>query len=137
MGETNSYKPEIIAFFCQWCAYTAADNAGRARLELPSGIKVIRVMCSGRIDPDFILNAIRKGSDGVFIVGCLDGNCHYKKGNSETAKRIVLLQSVLKSLSIDPERLLFEGIKADDPQGLSEIMNRFINKIASLGPLSV
>ncbi len=129
------HHPEIIAFFCQWCAYSAADNAGRARLEIPSGLKVIRVMCSGRVDPEFIMRALKKGADGVLVVGCLDGNCHYKKGNRETAKRILLLHNLLEAFNIEPERVLFEGVKADDPQGLSEIIIRFIKNIVSLGPL--
>lgn len=132
----SSQCPEIIAFFCQWCAYAAADNAGRARLEIPSGLKVIRVMCSGRVDPEIILKAIKKGADGILVAGCLDGNCHYKNGNNETVKRIILLQRLLEDLNIEPERVLFKGVKADDPQGLLEIINGFIEDLALLGPLS-
>ena len=131
----NNHHPEIIAFFCQWCAYAAADNAGRARLEIPSGLKIIRVMCSGRVDPEFIMDAFKKKADGVLVIGCLDGNCHYKRGNRETSKRIILLQNLLDTIGIEPERVLFEEIKADDPHGLSEIITRFFKKITLLGPL--
>lgn len=132
----SAYKPEIIAFFCQWCAYAAADNAGRSRIEFPENLKVVRVMCSGRVDPEFVLTAIKEGADGVLIVGCLDGNCHYKIGNRETSKRIILLHSLLKPFNIESERVRFEGIKADDPEGLLKIIKGFINKVSSLRPLS-
>lgn len=128
----NNHHPGVIAFFCQWCAYAAADNAGRARLKIPSGIKVIRVMCSGRVDPEFIMEAFKEGAEGVLVIGCLDGRCHYKKGNRETAKRIILLQNLLEKFNIEPERVLFEGVKADDPQGLSEIINRFLKRLPPL-----
>jgi F420-non-reducing hydrogenase iron-sulfur subunit len=135
MKKMSNYHPEIIAFLCQWCAYAAADNAGRARLEFPSNLKAIRIMCSGRVAPEFILEAFKKGADGVLIAGCIDGSCHYKKGNQETVKRVMLLQNLLKGFNIETDRILFEGVKADDPQGLSVIINRFIKNVASLGPL--
>ncbi len=129
-------NPEIVAFFCQWCAYAAADNAGRARLNIPSNIKTVRVMCSGRVDPEFILEAFKKGADGVLIAGCIEGSCHYKTGNLQTAKRVMILSTVLKSLNIEPVRLRFEGVKADDPEGLLRIINDFNNTVSLLEPLS-
>jgi F420-non-reducing hydrogenase iron-sulfur subunit len=133
----TSFKPVIIGFFCQWCAYAAADAAGRARKALPADLRVVRVMCSGRVDPGFVLQAFAGGADGVLIVGCLAGNCHYITGNNEALKRVALLKAVLDPLGIDAARVHMAGIGAEDPAGLAGIVIQFAEKIRYLGPLAL
>lgn len=129
------FTPRIVGFACNWCTYAGADLAGTARLKYPANIRLIRVMCSGRVEPEFILKAFREGADGVFVGGCHPGDCHYVSGNYKTLKRVVLLQALLKDLGIDPQRLQLEWISASEGQRFADSVTAFTRRIRALGPL--
>lgn len=132
-----TFEPRIICFLCKWCTYAAADLAGTSRMKYkPNGI-IIRVMCSGRVDPQHILWAFKKGADGVLVGGCHLGECHYQKGNYRTERKIFLLKNLLPTLGIDEERLHLEWISASEAKKYVEVMNNFIERIKSLGPLKL
>ncbi len=137
MSNNTSFEPRIVAFFCNWCTYTAADLAGTARLAYAPNARVVRVMCSGRIDPQFILNAFRQGADGVLIGGCHPGDCHYQEGNYKALRRITLLKSMLGQFGIEPERLRLEWISASEGDRVQKVMNELRATIKSLGPLKL
>ena len=130
----NDFVPNIVGFLCNWCAYTGADLAGVARLRIPSSLRVIRVMCSGRIDPLFVIKAFLKGADGVMMMGCHPGDCHYQKGNYSARRRFVLLQTILDSLALEPERLGLSWVSASEGQRYSRVTTEFSEKIQERGP---
>ncbi len=139
-GNGNGKKPEgweprIIAFFCNWCTYTAADLAGVSRLKHASNVRVIRVMCSGRVDPQFILKALTQGADGVLIGGCHPGDCHYVEGNYKTLRRHQLLKRMLDDLGIDEERVRLEWISASEGDKVKSVVDDMTAQIRKLGPL--
>jgi F420-non-reducing hydrogenase iron-sulfur subunit len=116
MTEKGSFEPKIIGFLCNWCSYAGADLAGVSRIQYPPNIRIVRVMCSGRIEPSFILEAFRDGADGVLVAGChLPSDCHYISGNFKALRRIMLLKKVLKEFGIESERLRIEWISASSP----------------------
>ena len=129
------FEPKIVVFCCKWCSYTAADLAGTSRMEMLPNFTIIRTMCSGRIDPEFILNAFVKGADGVLITGCHPGDCHYVNGNYKARRRIILLQSVLKQFGFENGRLRYEWISAAEGKKFVDSVNEFIGNIKKLGPL--
>lgn len=131
MGE---FEPTIIGFTCNWCAYAGADLAGTSKIQYPTNIMIIRVMCTGRIEPEFILDALRMGADGILIGGCHLGDCHYHEGNYKTALRISLLKRLLKSLGIEPERVRMEWISASEGEKFSKTVKSFVEEIRKLGP---
>ncbi len=131
----NNFKPKIIVFCCNWCAYAGADLAGVSRFQIKPYFRVIRTMCSGRIDPELILRAFKRGADGVMVAGCHPGDCHYIDGNYKTRRRIALLKNVLKELDIDPERIRLEWVSAGEGMRFQEVINEFIQKITLLGPI--
>ncbi|MFH1411430.1 MAG: hydrogenase iron-sulfur subunit [Candidatus Omnitrophota bacterium] len=133
----NKFKPEIIAFLCNWCSYEAADAAGRSGEVYPSDIKVIRVMCTGRIDPQLILKAFEKGADGVMILGCHPGDCHYKNGNMRAFKMYTILKDVIKDLGVDERRFVLKWVSAKESARLAEIMRKTADSIKELGPLNI
>jgi F420-non-reducing hydrogenase iron-sulfur subunit len=128
------FEPEIIGFFCRWCADAAADAAGRARIAFAPNLRVVRVMCSGRVAPEFVLQAFAAGADGVLVVGCTDGSCHYKTGNVNALKRTALLKATLAPLGIEPDRVRLAGVGADDPKGLARIVAEMVETVRRLGP---
>lgn len=128
------FKPKIVAFVCNWCSYAAADTAGMKRAKYPAEVKLIRVMCSGRVEPEFVLEAFQKGADGVMILGCHFGDCHYKEGNHKAYKRYLLFKRVLDSMGIDQERLTLEWVSASEADKFIEVVNKMYNKIKNLGP---
>ncbi|MGQ4832569.1 MAG: hydrogenase iron-sulfur subunit [Candidatus Asgardarchaeia archaeon] len=128
-------NPKVIAFLCNWCAYAGADLAGVSRLEYPPNVIPIRVMCSGRVDPQFILLAFSKGADGVFIGGCHPGDCHYVTGNYKTYKRVQLLKKLLNQIGISEERLRLEWINATEGKKFAESITDFIEKLKRLPPI--
>ncbi len=136
MPEKN-YEPRIVAFFCNWCTYTAADLAGVSRLKYAPNVKVIRIMCSGRVDPQFILQAFSSGADGVLIGGCHPGDCHYSEGNYKMLRRFRLLKRMLHSLGIDDERFRLEWISASEGEKVKTVINDMVEKLKVLGPLSI
>lgn len=130
-----TFEPRIVGFACNWCCYAGADLAGTARLKYPANIRIIRVMCTGRIDPQFILKAFRDGADGVFIGGCHPGDCHYVSGNYKTQKRVMTLQSLIAGLGIEPERLRLEWVSASEGQRFADAVTSFTQEVKRLGPL--
>lgn len=130
----KEFEPNIIGFLCNWCSYAGADLAGTSRLKYPPNIKSIRVMCSGRVDPVFILEALRKGADGVLVAGCHPGDCHYQSGNYKTNRRIKLLKKLLKEMGIEPERVRFEYISASEGVKFAQVVTDFVNELKKLGP---
>ncbi len=133
----KNYEPKIVAFFCNWCTYTAADLAGVSRLKYAPNVKVIRIMCSGRVDPQFILQAFASGADGVLIGGCHPGDCHYSEGNYKMLRRFRLLKRMLHSLGIDEERFRLEWISASEGEKVKSVINDMVDKLKVLGPLSI
>jgi F420-non-reducing hydrogenase iron-sulfur subunit len=131
---TKEFEPNIIGFLCNWCSYAGADLAGTSRLKYPPNLKSIRVMCSGRVDPVFILEALKKGADGVLIAGCHPGDCHYQSGNYKTNRRIKLLKKLLEDLGIEPSRIRFEYISASEGQKFAYVVNDFVCEIKKIGP---
>jgi F420-non-reducing hydrogenase iron-sulfur subunit len=131
---TKEFEPNIIGFLCNWCSYAGADLAGTSRLKYPPNIKSIRVMCSGRVDPVFILEALKKGADGVLIAGCHPGDCHYQSGNYKTNRRIKLLKKLLEELGIEQSRIRFEYISASEGQKFAYVVTDFVNEIKKIGP---
>lgn len=131
----NKFEPLILGFACNWCTYAGADLAGVSRFQYPPNIKVIRVMCSGRVDPTFILKAFARGVDGVFIGGCHPGDCHYIEGNFKAQRRIALVKTLLSDFGIEPERLRLEWISASEGARFAQVISDFTNTIKELGPL--
>jgi F420-non-reducing hydrogenase iron-sulfur subunit len=130
------FEPRIVAFFCNWCTYLAADLAGTSRMKYPPNARVIRVMCSGRLDPQFILKAFADGADGVLIGGCHPGDCHYQEGNYKCLRRFNLLKRVVKEMGIEDDRLRLEWISASEGDRLRTVMIDMVEKVRALGPLN-
>ena len=131
-----SFEPKIMGFLCNWCSYTGADLAGTARLKYPPNVMAIRVMCSGRVDPGFILDAFRKGADGVLVCGCHPGDCHYVNGNYKCMRRIPLTKQLLEGFGIDPKRLRLDWVSASEGNRFKEVITEFTEQIRALGPLT-
>ena len=134
---TATWEPKIVAFFCNWCTYTAADLAGVSRLRHAPNIRIVRVMCSGRIDPQFVLTAFAEGADGVLIGGCHPGDCHYIEGNYKALRRVRLLRRMLMDLGIEEDRFRLEWISASEGEKVRTVVNDMVEKIKKLGPLSL
>jgi F420-non-reducing hydrogenase iron-sulfur subunit len=133
--DPGDWEPRIAAFFCTWCTYTAADLAGVSRLEYAPEVRIIRVMCSGRIDPQFVLDAFARGADGVLIGGCHPGDCHYAEGNYKALRRARLLGSLLRGMGIEPERFRLEWISASEGEKVRAVIDEMVAKVRALGPL--
>jgi len=134
---TNGWEPRIVAFFCNWCTYTAADLAGVSRLRHAPNARIIRVMCSGRVDPQFILDAFSKGADGVLIGGCHPGDCHYMEGNYKALRRMQLLKRMLKDMGIEEKRFRLEWISASEGERVKTVINEMTEQVRVLGPLGL
>jgi len=130
----KDFEPNILGFLCNWCSYAGADLAGTSRMKYPTNLKAIRVMCSGRVDPAFILQAFHKGADGVLIAGCHPGDCHYQSGNYKTNRRVKLLKKLLEDLGIDPKRIRFEYVSASEGQKFATVVSEFVEEIKKIGP---
>ena len=132
-----SYSPTIVAFLCNWCAYTGADLAGTSRMRYAPNIRIIRVMCSGRIDPTFILTAFQQGADGVLVCGCHPGDCHYQTGNYKCLRRFKLMEKYIAQMGIEPERLKLEWISASEGKQFAELVNEMTKAILNVGPSKI
>ncbi|MBP7820234.1 MAG: hydrogenase iron-sulfur subunit [Candidatus Methanofastidiosum sp.] len=131
----SKFEPNIIGFVCNWCTYAGADLAGSSRYSYPPNIKLIRLMCSGRVDPAFILETFARGADGVFVGGChIPTDCHYQQGNFKALKRVTMLKKLISEMGIEPERLEIFWISASEGKRFSEVMTSFTDKIRELGP---
>jgi len=131
---TEKFEPLIVAYCCNWCSYAGADLAGTSRFEYPTNIRIIRVMCSGRVDPTLILEALRMGADGVLVAGCHPGDCHYQKGNYIMEKRFDYLMKVVKSIGIEPERVRLEWVSASEGGKWAALVREMTEQIKRLGP---
>jgi len=129
------WRPRIVAFLCNWCSYTGADLAGISRIQWDPAVSIVRVMCSGRMDPTFVVKAFRMGADGVIISGCHPGDCHYQEGNYKTLRRVHLLQRLIAGFGIDPKRLRLVWISASEGDQWARSANDMASQIRSLGPL--
>ena len=131
----EQFEPKIVAFLCNWCTYLAADLAGTSRMKYAPNIRVIRLMCSGRLDPQFVLEAFARGADGVLIGGCHPGDCHYQEGNYKALRRFELLKRVLREMGIEEERFRLEWISAAEGDKVRTVVNDMVAKVRPLGPL--
>jgi len=132
--EKKEWEPRIVAFLCNWCSYAGADLAGVSRLQYPPNIRVIRVPCSGRVNPLFILRALRQGADGVLVSGCHPGDCHYLSGNYYARRKFALLKSLLEYVGIEPDRVQFSWVSASEGSKFSEVVTEVTEGIKALGP---
>ncbi len=130
----EAFEPKIVAFFCNWCTYLAADLAGTSRIKYAPNTRVVRVMCSGRVDPQFVLEAFAKGADGVLIGGCHPGDCHYQEGNYKALRRYEPLRRLLNQMGIESERFRLEWISAAEGERVKIVINDMVEKLRALGP---
>jgi F420-non-reducing hydrogenase iron-sulfur subunit len=133
----TTWQPRIVAFFCNWCTYTAADLAGVSRLKYAPNVRVIRLMCSGRVDPQFLLEALVRGADGVLIGGCHLGDCHYVEGNAKTLRRFLMLKRLLADLGVEDQRVRLEWISASEGDRVRSVINEMVDQVRALGPLNL
>jgi F420-non-reducing hydrogenase iron-sulfur subunit len=136
MADMNRFEPLIIGFTCNWCSYRAADLAGMSRLKYPPNIRLIRLMCSGRFDPTFVLKALRGGADGVLLTGCHPGECHYLEQNFKALRRYRLLLRTLVQFGVEPERVRLVWASAAEGVRLAEEITKMVEEIRALGPLN-
>jgi len=129
-----AFEPKIVGFLCNWCSYAGADLAGTSRMKYAPNVRVIRVMCSGRVEPAFVLKAFKEGADGVLICGCHPGDCHYIEGNYKAARRIPLLKKMLSQFGIEEERVRLEWVSAAEGDRFASIVNDMTKKVRELGP---
>jgi len=131
----QSFEPKIVGFLCTWCSYAGADQAGRLQKDIPANFNAIRVMCSGRIDPQFVLKAFKEGADGVLILGCHPGDCHYKEGNYNALRKYELLKKVIKEFGIEDARLKLDWVSASEGEKYAQVVNETVAAVRKLGPL--
>lgn len=132
---TTEYNPNILGFLCNWCCYTAADSAGVGRYQYPTNLRVIRIMCTGRLDPSFPLEGLVNGADGIFVGGCHPGECHYQDGNYHALVSAALVHETFERLGVDRERFLIDWASAAEGPNFVKIITAFTQKVAELGPL--
>jgi len=131
----EKFEPNIIGFLCNWCSYAGADLAGTSRIQYPPNLKVIRVMCSGRVNPIFVINALQQGADGVLIGGCHPGDCHYERGNYLARRRMAVLKNLLEYAGIDPRRVRMTWVSAAEGNKFAEVVTEVTEDIKKLGPM--
>ena len=131
------FKPTIVSFLCNWCSYTGADLAGTSRMKYAPNIRIIKVMCSGRVDPTFVLSAFREGADGVMICGCHPGDCHYHEGNYKCLRRYHLLQKYLQQMGINKDRLHLAWISASEGKQFADLADEMTERVLKLGPSEI
>jgi len=131
------FEPKIVAFMCNWCAYSGADLAGVSRIESSPNVRIIRTMCSGRVDPSFVVRSFQLGADGVLVAGCHFGDCHYIEGNFKTMRRVEMLKMVIKQFGIDDKRLRLEWISASEAEKYAQVSFEFTKQLKELGPLEL
>ncbi len=136
MSETASvpFRPKILVFCCNWCSYAGADLAGVSRFQIQPHFRVIRTLCSARVDPEFVLHAFKKGADGVMVLGCHPGDCHYIGGNYRTRRRMALLRAMLQQFGLNRDRFRLEWVSASEGERYARVVNEFVDRIMALGP---
>lgn len=132
-----SFEPKLVGFLCTWCSYTGADLAGTSRMRYPANLRAVRVMCSGRVDPAFIVTALAQGADGVLVCGCHPGDCHYQDGNYKCLRRLPLTRKLVEEMGIDPRRVRLEWVSASEGARFTEVITEFTEQIRALGPLQL
>ena len=133
----RGFEPRIVGFLCNWCSYSGADLAGVSRMKSAPNLRIVRVMCSGRVDPSFVLRAFQLGADGVLVAGCHPGDCHYQEGNAKALRRVLLLKRLLRGFGIDERRLRLEWISAAEGDKFAAVSTEFTEQVRALGPLSL
>lgn len=133
--KNGHFEPKILGILCNWCSYSAADSAGKSHLSYPPNVRIVRVMCTGRVDPTFVLKALANGMDGVLICGCHFGDCHYINGNCKMRGRFVLLRKLLLSLGVEKERVRLEWVSAAESERYAKVIKEVTEDIRALGPL--
>jgi F420-non-reducing hydrogenase iron-sulfur subunit len=134
--KTNSdFDPNIVAFLCNWCSYAGADLAGTSRIQYPPNVRVIRVMCSGRVNPLFVMNALQQGADGVLISGCHPGDCHYMQGNYYARRRFNLMRNFLEYLGVEPERVRMSWVSASEGAKWKDVIEEVTESVRAIGPM--
>jgi F420-non-reducing hydrogenase iron-sulfur subunit len=136
MSEHDKFEPVIVGFLCNWCSYRAADLAGTSRMKMPANVRDIRIMCTGRLDPAFVLKALSEGADGVLIMGCHPGQCHYVEGNYKAMRRIALLKRTLRQFGLEDERVRLEWASAAEGPKFAATVAEMTETIRNLGPLN-
>ncbi len=134
MAET-SFEPRIVGFLCNWCSYAGANLAGTSRIQYPANIRIIRVPCSGRVDPMFVVKAFQEGADGVMVLGCHPGDCHYRDGNYYARRRFALMHDFLDFVGIDMRRLRIDWVSAAEGKRFAQVVGDFTAQVRDLGPL--
>jgi len=134
MNETNGFEPKILAFCCNWCSYAGADLAGTSRLQYPPNVRIIRVMCSGMVHPNMIIEALTKGADGVMVCGCHPGDCHYLDGNLRAESRAQAIDLMLEDFGLEPERFRLEWVSASEGPRFAQVMRDMVAAVKSVGP---
>jgi F420-non-reducing hydrogenase iron-sulfur subunit len=129
---SQTYEPTIVAFLCNWCSYAGADLAGVSRLQYPANVRVIRVPCSGRVDPLYIIKALQQGADGVLVSGCHPGDCHYISGNLVARRKFAMLKNFLEYLGIEPARVQFSWVSASEGQRFASLVEKVVNDVKKL-----
>ena len=130
----SDFEPRIIGFFCNWCTYAGADLAGTSRIQYPPNVRVIRLMCSGALDPVYVIKALLEGADGILIGGCHPGDCHYQSGNYKARRRVAILQSILQQMGFEPERVWLRWISASEGRYFADTVTEMVAKLKELGP---
>ena len=133
--ELEEFEPNIIGFLCNWCSYAGADLAGTSRIQYPANIKIIKVMCSGRVNPMYVVNALQQGADGVLIGGCHPGDCHYQQGNLLARRRMAILKNLLESIGIDSRRVRMTWVSAAEGRKFAEVIKEVTEDIKKIGPM--
>lgn len=128
------FEPKLIVFCCNWCSYNAADLAGSSRMEYPPGVRIIRVMCTGMVHPDLLLSGLNQGADGMMILGCALGSCHYKDGNHKALARAEMISDILEDFGLEPERFQFGWLSSTEPATFVELVTKMSRQIQRLGP---
>lgn len=134
MTHENGFEPRIIAFLCNWCTYTGADLAGTSRLQYPPNIRIVRLMCSGAVDPVYVIKPIIDGVDGVLIGGCHSGDCHYQSGNYKARRRVIALQQIMKATGFDEQRIWLRWISASEAQRFADTVTEMVAALKEMGP---
>ncbi len=129
-----TFEPKAVVFACNWCSYAGADLAGVSRMQYPPTVRIVRTMCSGRFDPEFAFRAFEKGIDGVLVLGCHPGDCHYREGNLKTEKKVEMTRKLLEAVGVDPRRFRLEWVSASEGGRFAKLVEEFTNTLKELGP---
>ena len=133
----NQFEPKIVSFLCNWCSYAGADLAGTSRISYPQNIRIIRVPCSGRVDPLFVVKAFLDGADGVMVLGCHPGDCHYQQGNYYAQRRYAIMHKLLDFTGIESDRLFVDWVSASEGKKFAEVVTKFTRQVKELGPMAL